>query len=145
MVEGMTNLLLRTKQCPHCFNSIAPEKICGCGIYALRNDVLTQIKPTAQPVNKPTPKIQSTEEILTERGNRYGKFSGHAKVTQAIKDVIRSGVSYSQCTPAQIEALEMIAHKIGRIVNGDPHYDDSWKDICGYSQLVVDILNGKDT
>lgn len=38
------------------------------------------------------------------------------------------------------EALEMIAHKIGRILNGDPNYKDSWTDIAGYAQLVADTL-----
>ena len=42
----------------------------------------------------------------------------------------------------QREALEMIAHKIGRILNGDPDYDDSWVDIAGYAQLVADRLRG---
>lgn len=41
-----------------------------------------------------------------------------------------------------VEALEMIAHKIGRILNGDPGYADSWVDIAGYAQLVADRLNG---
>jgi len=34
------------------------------------------------------------------------------------------------------EALEMIAHKIGRILNGDPNYADSWHDIAGYAKLA---------
>lgn len=34
------------------------------------------------------------------------------------------------------ECLEMIAHKIGRILNGDPSYADNFTDICGYSRLV---------
>lgn len=42
--------------------------------------------------------------------------------------------------PFQVEALEMIAHKIGRILNGDPNYDDSWVDIAGYAKLVADRL-----
>ena len=35
----------------------------------------------------------------------------------------------------------MIAHKIGRILNGDPNYLDSWIDIVGYAQLIVDRLH----
>lgn len=42
----------------------------------------------------------------------------------------------------QVEALEMIAHKIGRIINGDPNYADSWHDIAGYAKLVADRLDG---
>jgi hypothetical protein len=34
----------------------------------------------------------------------------------------------------------MILHKLARIVNGDANYIDSWRDIVGYSQLVVDEL-----
>ena len=36
----------------------------------------------------------------------------------------------------------MIAHKIGRILNGDPNYADSWVDIAGYAQLVANELEG---
>lgn len=34
------------------------------------------------------------------------------------------------------EALEMIVHKIARILNGDPNHKDSWQDIVGYAELV---------
>ena len=30
--------------------------------------------------------------------------------------------------------------KIGRILNGDPNYHDSWHDIVGYSKLTADEL-----
>jgi hypothetical protein len=39
----------------------------------------------------------------------------------------------------------MIAHKIGRIINGDPDYIDSWDDIAGYAKLVADRLRSDDT
>ena len=88
--------------------------------------------------------IPTITETLTERGGRYGPFTGHAKVTQEIKYAMKThanerGISLA---PDQIEALEMIAHKIGRIVNGDPDYVDSWVDIAGYAQLVADRLQG---
>ena len=81
---------------------------------------------------------------LTERGNRYGKFSGHAQVTQEIKRVMsRHAAALNKTfTDSQWEALEMIAHKIGRIINGDPDYADSWVDIAGYAKLVADELEG---
>ena len=43
------------------------------------------------------------------------------------------------------EAINMICHKLGRIANGDPTYDDSWRDIAGYAMLVVRYLNGEST
>lgn len=86
----------------------------------------------------------TVDAILNERGSRYGPFTGHADVTQKIKHAMSRGVSWHKLAPDQKEALEMVAHKIGRIVNGDPNYDDSWVDIVGYVQLVVDRLHGKE-
>ena len=42
----------------------------------------------------------------------------------------------------QWEALEMIVHKIGRIVNGNPDKVDHWTDIAGYAKLIADRLEG---
>lgn len=85
----------------------------------------------------------SLDQTLAERGARYGAFPLHAAVTQEIKDVMRGHDGWCRLSPSQKEAMEMIAHKIGRILNGDPNYDDSWTDIAGYAQLVVKELNGK--
>jgi hypothetical protein len=80
--------------------------------------------------------------VLDERGRRYGKFTGHAKVTQDLKAVMHTHRGWVNLADDQREALEMVAHKIGRILNGDPDYDDSWVDIAGYSKLVADRLQG---
>jgi hypothetical protein len=84
------------------------------------------------------------DSVLEQRGSRYGKFKGHAEVTQMLKAVIATGLSKRGKTlaPDQQEALDMVCHKIGRIVNGDPDYADSWIDIAGYSKLVADRLEG---
>lgn len=81
---------------------------------------------------------------LTERGNRYGTFTGHAEISQQLKGVLRSFEAKRGCDldPDQRESLEMIMHKIARIINGDPNYADSWVDIAGYAQLVADRLEG---
>lgn len=79
---------------------------------------------------------------LTERGSRYGLFTEHAAITQKLKTVLYSNASWDGLEPDQKEALEMIAHKIGRIINGDPNYADSWVDIAGYAKLVADRLEG---
>jgi hypothetical protein len=78
--------------------------------------------------------------ILQERGNRYGKFPEHARITQNIKAAMRDSPNWDKLPPYMKETLEMTAHKIGRILNGDPFYADSWVDNCGYNQLVVDEL-----
>lgn len=84
--------------------------------------------------------IQTT---LTERGARYGSFTDHARVTQRIKREINTALGDRKLAHDQIEALDMIAHKIGRILCGDPNYHDSWHDIAGYATLVADRLAGE--
>lgn len=79
-------------------------------------------------------------DTLAERGTRYGKFTGHAAITQALKSVMFNTRQDLELAADQREALEMIAHKIGRIVNGDPNYADSWVDIAGYATLVSERL-----
>lgn len=89
----------------------------------------------------------SVENTLAERGSRYGSFSGHASCTQNLKQVIAEELKRRSkiLPPSQQEALDMICHKIGRIINGDNNYADSWLDIAGYAKLVDDQLSGKDT
>lgn len=85
---------------------------------------------------------QDIHQILAERGSRYGVFAHHANITQNIKTTMHACPKWHGMAPDQKEALDMIAHKIGRILNGDPNYLDSWVDIVGYTQLVIDRLKG---
>ena len=81
------------------------------------------------------------KEVLEERGKRYGDFPDHAKITQNIKRAMLNSPNWPTLSDDKKEALEMIAHKIGRILNGDPEYIDSWTDIIGYAKLVEDTLH----
>lgn len=83
------------------------------------------------------------DALITERGSRYGKFKDGAEIMQELKSVMREVEGWHNLTPSQREALDMIQHKVGRILNGDPTYDDSWKDIAGYATLIVKELNGE--
>lgn len=85
--------------------------------------------------------MSSIDTTLAERGTRYGDFSGHAKITQDLKRAMTAAPKWATLRDDQKEALEMVQHKIGRILNGDPDYQDSWTDIIGYTRLVeVDLI-----
>lgn len=84
--------------------------------------------------------MHDVKNILRERNTRYGDFDTHADITYAIKDVMQKTDNWGKLSNAQKESLDMIAHKIGRILNGDPDYRDSWVDIAGYACLVADAL-----
>ncbi len=81
---------------------------------------------------------------LTERGKDYGKFKDGAAVMQGIKRLLADHAAKHDktFTDSQWEALEMIIHKIGRIVNGNPDKVDHWTDIAGYAKLIADELQG---
>ena len=75
-------------------------------------------------------------KTLDERGERYGKFSNHAELSQKLKQAMKEKATWWDLSPSQQESLEMIAHKIARILNGDPNYADNWHDIAGYATLI---------
>jgi hypothetical protein len=83
---------------------------------------------------------EGIDATLEERGNRYGSFTEHAIITQRIKRAYLDSPNWEQLPDFMKEALEMVAHKIGRILNGDPMYADSWHDIIGYTKLVENEL-----
>lgn len=84
------------------------------------------------------------DETINERAVDYGKFKDGAALMQGMKRLVADHARAHDKTFAddQWEALEMILHKIGRIVNGNPDKVDSWVDIAGYATLIADRLQG---
>ena len=83
-------------------------------------------------------------KTLDERGERYGKFSNHAELSQKLKQAMKEKATWWDLSPSQQESLEMIANKIARILNGDPNFADNWHDIAGYATLIDLQLQGDD-
>ena len=79
--------------------------------------------------------------VLAERGNRYGAFRSHAEITQALKRIMHHAPKWRNLTPSQKEAMEMIAHKMGRMLNGDVTYKDNVVDIIGYATLMLNDMS----
>jgi hypothetical protein len=86
--------------------------------------------------------MTNVNEMLEGRQARYGSFQGHAEISQVLKQVIHSAAKArnKELEHDQLEALDMIAHKIARVINGDPNYADNWIDIAGYATLVANRL-----
>lgn len=81
----------------------------------------------------------SVNDTLNERGKRYGTFNRHSKISQALQTAMFSTAGWSSLTDDKKEALQLIQHKIARILNGDPEYKDNWHDIQGYAKLSEDL------
>lgn len=80
------------------------------------------------------------KDVLDARGSQYGNFSENAVLIQALKMVMRTSRNWDSISDVQREALDMIAHKIGRIICGNPNHPDSWIDIAGYATLAHDRI-----
>lgn len=96
----------------------------------------------AEPASEATP--HTVEDTLKERAATHGKYPDHAQCTQELKEVVRRfQMSWSKLTHCQREALDMILHKIGRVIAGNADHADHWHDIAGYATLVEqDIKKG---
>lgn len=90
------------------------------------------------------------QEILQERGDRYGPFSSHAALSVELHNRIWGRISNrlpmdmdKTTRDVMEEGVKMICHKLARAMNGDPLYDDTWRDIAGYATLVANHLEGE--
>lgn len=85
----------------------------------------------------------SIEKTLAERGAVYGRFQDQAKIPQALKREMRAAPGWQELPDDMREALEMVQHKVARILNGSPDHRDSWHDVAGYCTLVEKRLLGE--
>ena len=84
------------------------------------------------------------DETLDNRAKDYGKFIQGAEIMQMLKRIVHNYIEARGTKLAfdQREAIDMIIHKLGRIINGNPDKVDTWVDIAGYAKLVADRLEG---
>jgi hypothetical protein len=83
--------------------------------------------------------MSDVEATLAARAAKYGDFTDLAITAQNLKDEARRGVGWSKLSGNQKEAIDMILHKVARVISGgDPHYRDNWHDIAGYAKMAED-------
>ena len=79
------------------------------------------------------------DKIIAEREETYGDFNEMSVIVHHLKAPIEAHAH--KFTPAQKFALEMIAVKMARLINGNPWHADSWQDIAGYAKLGAGALS----
>ena len=77
----------------------------------------------------------TTMDIINEREKTHGPYKSTAAWSQSLKDMFRSSHNWNGLNDGQKEALEMIAAKLARLLNGNPQFPDHWDDVAGYAQL----------
>lgn len=83
------------------------------------------------------------QETLTQRNEQYGDFEAQSLIAQGFKRLMRANGRWGKLKANQQEAMDHIAVKMSRILNGNPDHHDSWHDIAGYAKLVADRLAPK--
>lgn len=78
--------------------------------------------------------MATIDETLSERAKTHGDFKEVANTYLNIKKAIFKDKQYF--TDDEVLAIDMIAQKLARIANGNPHFKDHWHDIAGYATLV---------
>ena len=102
-------------------------------------------KPEPEVEAKVEPEVSEVGKVLDARAEQYGSFMQSSDTVIRIKSIMHNAVARNavHLYPDQLQALDMIATKISRIVHGNPNHLDSWTDIAGYATLVADRLQGK--
>lgn len=102
--------------------------------YVIRLVNLSHLAPAEAP--KQAVKGTSGAETIAARESVYGPFHVHAKAEQDIKKAMMSQPNWDKLNDVQKSAMEMIVHKMARILNNSADYDDNWHDIAGYATLA---------
>lgn len=80
--------------------------------------------------------VQMVQSTLDDRGVNYGDYTDVSASSQRLKDAARQAPGWHKLTHDQAESVEMILHKIARIISGgNPSFVDNWHDIGGYALL----------
>lgn len=80
--------------------------------------------------------------IIEQRARTHGSYEQVAALSQSLKDALRSG-KFGALPSTHRESLDMICVKMARIICGDHNEPDHYRDICGYSELILRTLDGK--
>ncbi len=95
------------------------------------NKSQNQIKPQEA-------QMKTIHDTLRERNATHGDFREGAKISQHLKKAVTANGDH--LSHPHKEALDMIMHKVARLLNGDPMHVDTWQDIVGYATLAIDDI-----
>lgn len=86
--------------------------------------------------------ILEINEILEQRAKTHGDFTKNSELSQMFKKFVKE-FSKGKDMPYPIrEGLDMILHKISRVICGNHLEPDHFRDIAGYATLITKYLEG---
>jgi hypothetical protein len=85
--------------------------------------------------------MTEVNELLSEREKTHGRFADVSYIAQELKDTLRRSPNWKNIKSRQREALDMICNKMGRLLSGNPNFEDHSDDIVGYAVLLRRALD----
>lgn len=84
--------------------------------------------------------MSTIDETLKQRQGVHGDFTDNGRVTDEFMAVMYDTPNWNNLAPHQRIALFMIAHKMARVLCGDPNFADHWHDIGGYAKCAEERI-----
>ena len=81
-----------------------------------------------------------TRNLIDTRETRYGSMADNAGATWRLMEVFEKYQSWGRFTHVQKHLFYMTAHKMARMLCGDPNYIDNYDDIIGYWTRARDFV-----
>ncbi|OED35018.1 hypothetical protein AB832_06575 [Flavobacteriaceae bacterium (ex Bugula neritina AB1)] len=78
--------------------------------------------------------------VLNERRSTHGNFKDNARLTIELQEIIRSHENYKNMSYSHKLSLNMILHKVSRIVCGDHNFLEHIVDIIGYAKRLEEQI-----
>jgi hypothetical protein len=85
-------------------------------------------------------KAKRSRKLVATRPTTHGDFTDVADFQQQVIELAMTKPSWKNLSRVQRSCLGEIAHKMGRIVSGNPDFPDHWDDISGYGHLASDRI-----
>jgi len=92
----------------------------------------TQMSRDGEAVDNP----QTSMDILEERNVTHGDFRENARISQAVKEILRSSPGWGSLCDVEREVMDMVALKFSRLLSGKSREMQHWEDVTGYSRLA---------
>jgi hypothetical protein len=84
--------------------------------------------------------MSDRDPLLAEREKTHGSFKTNAEISQQLKHIFHEHIIVN-FKSEQVEALDMIALKLSRILSGQANFKDHWRDLSGYSLLAMEACD----
>lgn len=79
----------------------------------------------------------TTEGLIDTRQGVHGEFMENSRCTWEIMRALQDERNWSVLPDHMKHALYMVAHKMARVLAGNPEEPDHWDDMAGYATLVA--------